>query len=104
MVSLGVTINGKNTVIVNHSDIVGKLLSLMMLNRDSAVDVCHVKTKNLKQHTEKVDIVIVAADILKLIKSNMIKDGAVVIDVGINRMKGKICGDVDFENVRKKTF
>ena len=69
---------------VNHSDVVGKPLSLMLLNRDATVDVCHVKTGNLKEHTEKADVIVVAAGVPGIIKADMVKDGAVIIDVGIS--------------------
>lgn len=98
----GISLKGKNVVIANNSNIVGKPLALMLLKRDATVEVCHKGTKNLKDHTEKADILVVAIGVPKLIKKDMIKEGAVVIDVGINRVEGKICGDVDFEEVKNK--
>jgi methylenetetrahydrofolate dehydrogenase (NADP+)/methenyltetrahydrofolate cyclohydrolase len=87
-------VEGKNVVIVGASNIVGKPMALMLLNREATVTVCHAKTKNLAQHTILADILIVA---------QMVKEGAVVIDVGINRLPdGRIVGDVDFEGVRQK--
>ncbi|PIQ77989.1 bifunctional methylenetetrahydrofolate dehydrogenase/methenyltetrahydrofolate cyclohydrolase [Candidatus Peregrinibacteria bacterium CG11_big_fil_rev_8_21_14_0_20_46_8] len=93
---------GKHAVIVGRSNIVGKPLSLMLINRDATVTVCHSKTKNLAAHTRQADIVIMAVGKAKLLKSSMIKKGAVVIDVGINRVGGKLVGDVDFTAVSKK--
>lgn len=91
---------GKNAVVVGRSKIVGKPMALMLLNRDATVTVCHSKTKDLKEHTKNADILIVAVGKPKLITKDMVKEGAVVIDVGINRVEGKLCGDVDFENVK----
>lgn len=90
---------GKNVVIINHSLTVGKPLALMFLNRNSTVNVCHVYTKNLKKYTSNADVLVVAAGVPKLVKRNMIKKGAVIVDVGMNRVEGKICGDVDFDDV-----
>jgi methylenetetrahydrofolate dehydrogenase (NADP+)/methenyltetrahydrofolate cyclohydrolase len=95
-------IQGQHAVIVGRSNIVGKPLSLMLLNENATVTICHRKTKNIKSHCKSADILIAAAGSPKLITANMVKNGAVVIDVGINRTNdGKICGDVDFENVKK---
>ena len=97
-----VEIAGRNIVVVGRSNIVGKPVALMLLNRDATVTVCHSKTKNLAQHTKQADILVVAAGKPKLVTADMVKEEAVVIDVGINRMDGKLAGDVDFESVRKK--
>ncbi|PKP61181.1 MAG: bifunctional methylenetetrahydrofolate dehydrogenase/methenyltetrahydrofolate cyclohydrolase [Candidatus Altiarchaeales archaeon HGW-Altiarchaeales-1] len=98
-----VRIEGSNVVIINHSPIVGKPLALMLLSRNATVTVCHVFTKNLKEHTLRADILISAVGKPNLITEDMVKDGAVVVDVGISRINGKISGDVDFENVKDKS-
>ena len=98
-----IDLEGKNVVIIGRSNIVGKPLIQCCLNKNATVTVCHSRTKDLAEHTKRADIVIVAIGKAKFLKEEMIKDGAVVIDVGINRGEdGKICGDVDFENVSKK--
>lgn len=98
-----INIEGKNCVIVNRSDIVGKPLAKMLLDKDGTVTICHSKTKNLIEFTRQADILIVAVGKAKFITANMVKDGAVVIDVGINKDEnGKLCGDVDFELIKEK--
>jgi methylenetetrahydrofolate dehydrogenase (NADP+)/methenyltetrahydrofolate cyclohydrolase len=99
---LGVKLEGAEAVIVGHSNVVGKPLCAMLLNRNATVTVCHVYTKELSMHTKKADILIVAAGVPGLIKADMVKDGACVFDVGINRVKDKTVGDVDFDGVSKK--
>lgn len=95
---------GKNAVILGRSNIVGKPLIQCMLNKNATVTVCHSKTKNIGEITKNADILIAAIGKPKFVKEDMVKDGAVVIDVGINRLDdGTIVGDVDFENVEKKT-
>ncbi|MDI6916721.1 MAG: bifunctional 5,10-methylenetetrahydrofolate dehydrogenase/5,10-methenyltetrahydrofolate cyclohydrolase [Thermoplasmatales archaeon] len=98
----GIEIRGKEVVIVGRSRIVGRPLALMLINRDATVTVCHTKTKNLEGHTKNADILIAAAGSPNLIKENMVKENAVVVDVGINVVNNKIVGDVDFENVKNK--
>ena len=98
----GIEIAGKNAVVIGRSNIVGKPVALMLLNRNATVTVCHSKTKNLAQHTNQADILVVAAGKPRLITAEMTKEGAAVIDVGINKADGKLVGDVDFESVRKK--
>lgn len=98
----GIEVEGKNVVIVNNSNIVGKPLAMLLINRFATVTVCHIKTKNLKEHTEKADILITATGVPNLIKEDMVKTGAVVIDAGIARDGSKIRGDVDFEKVKNK--
>ena len=99
-----VNIEGKNAVIVGRSNIVGKPMIQCLLNKNATVTVCHSKTVDLDQVTNKADILVVAIGKEKFITKDMVKEGAVVIDVGINRMQnGKICGDVDFEEVSKIT-
>lgn len=98
-----IEIEGKEVVIVGHSNLVGKPLSVMMLNRNATVTTCHVYTKDLASHTVRADILCVAVGKANLISAEMVKDGAVVIDIGINRTDdGKLVGDTDFENISKK--
>jgi methylenetetrahydrofolate dehydrogenase (NADP+)/methenyltetrahydrofolate cyclohydrolase len=98
-----IDIQGKNVVVVGASNIVGKPIASLLLNRNATVEICHIYTQNLKEHTLKADILIVAVGKENLIEANMVKEGAVVLDVGINKTaEGKIVGDVDFENVSKK--
>lgn len=97
-----VEIDGKNCVIVGRSNIVGKPMAMLMLKENATVTICHSHTKDLKQITKTADILIVAIGQPKMITSEHVKEGAVVIDVGIHRMdNGKLCGDVDFESVSK---
>ncbi|MBS3102496.1 bifunctional 5,10-methylene-tetrahydrofolate dehydrogenase/5,10-methylene-tetrahydrofolate cyclohydrolase [Candidatus Woesearchaeota archaeon] len=98
--STGIKIEGKNAVVVGRSNIVGKPVALLLLQRNATVTMCHSKTKNLLEHTKNADILVVAAGKPNLITKAMVKEGAVVIDVGINRLGKKIIGDVDFENVK----
>jgi methylenetetrahydrofolate dehydrogenase (NADP+)/methenyltetrahydrofolate cyclohydrolase len=99
----GVSIEGQNVVVVGASNIVGKPMALMLMARDATVVICHAKTRDLAQFTILADILVVAAGIPGLIVPQMVKTGAVVIDVGINRLPdGRITGDVDFEGVAKK--
>ena len=94
---------GKDCVIIGRSNIVGKPLAMLMLMANSTVTVCHSKTKNLKEKCLSADILIAAIGKPKFVTADMVKDGAVVIDVGINRTEdGKLCGDVDFDEVSKK--
>ena len=98
-----ILIEGKRAVIIGRSNIVGKPLLQCLLNKNATVTVCHSRTPNIEEITCKADILIAALGKPKFVTSNMVKDGAVVIDVGINRNEeGKIVGDVDFENVSKK--
>jgi len=99
----GVEIEGRNATIVGASNIVGKPMALMLMRREATVAVCHVKTRDLAQYTILADILIVAAGVPNLILPQMVRTGAVVIDVGINRLPdGRLVGDVDFEGVRRK--
>ena len=94
---------GKNAVIIGRSNIVGKPLIQCLLNKNATVTVCHSKTKNIEEITKNADILIAALGKAKFVKADMVKNGAVVIDVGINRNElGKLEGDVDFEEVEKK--
>lgn len=98
-----IEIEGKNAVIIGRSNIVGKPLIQCLLNKNATVTVCHSKTKNIEEITKNADILIAALGKAKFVKADMVKNGAVVIDVGINRNElGKLEGDVDFENVEKK--
>jgi methylenetetrahydrofolate dehydrogenase (NADP+)/methenyltetrahydrofolate cyclohydrolase len=99
----GIEIEGKNAVVVGASNIVGKPMALMLMQRHATVSICHAKTRNLAQYTTLADILVVAAGKANLISAEMIKTGAVVIDVGINRLSdGTLAGDVDFERARQK--
>ncbi len=96
-------IEGKHAVIIGRSNIVGKPLSYLLLNRSATVTVCHSRTKNLAEICYQADILVAAVGIPKFVKADWVKDEAVVIDVGINRTEeGKLVGDVDFEEVEKK--
>ena len=97
-----VSIPGKNVVIVGRSKLVGKPLISLFLNNDATVTVCHSKTNNLKEFTKNADILVVAVGKKHLITEDMVKKDSVVIDVGINRIDGKLYGDVDYENVKNK--
>lgn len=97
-----IPIQGKEVVVVGHSNIVGKPISMMMLNRNATVTTCHIYTQDLASHTRKADILIVAVGKAGLITADMVKEGVVVVDVGINRVEGKLCGDVEFEGVSQK--
>jgi methylenetetrahydrofolate dehydrogenase (NADP+) / methenyltetrahydrofolate cyclohydrolase len=98
-----IEVEGRNVVVVGASNIVGKPMALMLMQREATVSVCHVKTRDLAQYTILADILVVAAGKPNLILPQMVKHGAVVIDVGINRLPdGRIVGDVDFEGVRQK--
>ncbi len=98
----GIQIQGKHAVIVGHSNVVGKPMAAMLINRNATVSVCHVFTQNLKQYTLDADILVVGTGVKHLIKADMVKEGVVVFDVGIIEEDGKVYGDVDFENVIKK--
>ena len=101
--SAGIEIEGKNVTIVGASNIVGKPMALMMLRREATVAICHAKTRDLSQYTILADILVVAAGVPNLILPQMVRTGAVVIDVGINRLPdGRLVGDVDFEGIRQK--
>jgi len=99
----GISLEGKNVVVVGASNIVGKPLALMLMQRDATVCICHAKTRDLAQFTILADVLVVAAGRRNLIVAEMVKTNAVVIDVGINRMEnGKLVGDVDFDGVCQK--
>lgn len=99
----GIELAGKNAVVIGRSATVGKPMAMLLLNANATVTICHSKTKNLKEICKQADIIVAAVGRAKMVTEDMVKEGAVVIDVGINRDEnGKICGDVDFENVKDK--
>lgn len=99
-----ITIEGKECVVIGRSNIVGKPMALLLLRENGTVTVCHSRTKDLKDVTKRADILVVAIGKPKFIDASFVKDGAVVIDVGIHRNEeGKLCGDVDFDSVKDKT-
>lgn len=101
--STGTDITGKNCVVVGRSNIVGKPMAMLLLHKNGTVTICHSKTKNLADVTRSADILVVAVGRPNFVTGDMIKEGAVVIDVGMNRLEnGKLCGDVEFESAEKK--
>ena len=98
-----IEIAGKDAVIIGRSNIVGKPMAFMLIQKGATVQVCNSNTKDLRKKLNEADNIIVAAGVPKLLKKEDVKEGAVVIDVGINRIDGKICGDVDYEEVAEKT-
>ncbi len=98
----GIEIAGKECVVVGRSNIVGKPMALLLLAAGGTVTVCHTKTADLAYHTRRADILIAAAGRADLIKGDMVKEGAVIVDVGMNRKDGKLCGDVNFEECAEK--
>jgi methylenetetrahydrofolate dehydrogenase (NADP+) / methenyltetrahydrofolate cyclohydrolase len=100
--SIGYDLKGRNAVVIGRSNIVGKPIALMLLAQDATVTVCHSRTKDLKAHTLQADVIIAAVGKRNVLTRDMVKPGAVVIDVGMNRNdEGKLCGDVDFDGVRE---
>ena len=97
-----IEVEGKTCVVIGRSNIVGKPMNMLLLHQNGTVTVCHSKTKNLKEICRNADILVAAVGRPKFVTEDMVKKGAVVIDVGINRVDGKLCGDVDFENVKNK--
>jgi len=98
-----IDVQGKNAVVVGASNIVGKPMAALLLNANATVEVCHIFTDDLKRHTLNADIILVGAGVINLIKEDMVKEDAIIIDIGINRAEsGKLVGDVDFENVAQK--
>lgn len=98
-----VDLKGKNAVVLGRSDTVGKPMAMLLLNADATVTVCHSKTKNVKEICQNADVIVSAVGKAAYVTADMVKDGAIVIDVGINRdANGKLCGDVDFDAVKEK--
>jgi methylenetetrahydrofolate dehydrogenase (NADP+)/methenyltetrahydrofolate cyclohydrolase len=98
-----IDVKGKNCVVIGASNIVGKPMAALLLNANATVEVCHIFTDDLKKHTLDADIILVGVGVINLIKEDMVKDGAIIIDIGINRAdNGKLVGDVDFEHVSSK--
>ena len=95
-------LSGKNVVIIGASLIVGRPLATLLLNQECTVTVTHIHTRNIKELTQKADIVVAACGVANLVKQDWIKQNAVLIDVGINRCNGKICGDIDYADVKPK--
>lgn len=101
--STGVSVSGKKCVVVGRSNIVGKPMAMLLLHENGTVTICHSRTKDLAAECREADILVAAVGKAKLITADMVKEGAVVIDVGMNRDEnGKLCGDVDFESVKEK--
>ena len=98
-----IPVDGKQCVVIGRSNIVGKPMGMLLLHENGTVTICHSRTKNLKEVCQRADILVAAVGRAKFVTADMVKDGAVVIDVGMNRDEnGKLCGDVDFENVKDK--
>ena len=101
--SYNIPVESKECVVIGRSNIVGKPMGMLMLHENGTVTICHSRTKNLKEVCARADILVAAVGIPKFVKADMVKEGAVVIDVGMDRDEnGKLCGDVDFENVKEK--
>ena len=99
--STGTDLNGKEAVVIGRSNIVGKPMAMLLLHENCTVTICHSRTKDLKTHTRRADILVSAVGRAGFVTADMVKEGAIVIDVGINRVDGKVCGDVDFEGVKE---
>ena len=98
----GIEISGKTCVVIGRSNIVGKPMAMLLLHKNGTVTICHSRTKNLKEVCQNADILVAAVGRPNFVTADMVKDGAVVIDVGINRVDGKLVGDVDFNDVCEK--
>lgn len=96
----GIEIEGKHAVVIGRSNVVGKPVAMLLLERNATVTICHSRTKDLSKHTKEADILIAAAGRPHMVKKDMVKEGAVVIDVGIHEVDGAITGDVDYESVK----
>ena len=97
-----IDVSGKDCVVIGRSNIVGKPMSMLLLHKNGTVTICHSKTANLSEVTSKADILVAAVGKAKFVTADMVKPGAVVIDVGMNRQNGKLCGDVDYDAVSQK--
>jgi methylenetetrahydrofolate dehydrogenase (NADP+)/methenyltetrahydrofolate cyclohydrolase len=100
--SENIQLEGKNAVVIGRSNIVGKPAALMLMNRNATVTICHSKTRNLAEHARGGDILVAAVGMPNFVKADFVKDDAIVIDVGTNRVNGKVVGDVDFGKVKAK--
>ncbi len=97
-----IELEGLNAVVIGRSNIVGKPMSILLLNKNCTVTVCHSRTKNIGEITTKADLIVVAIGKAKFLKEDMVKPGAIIVDVGMNRLESGLCGDVDFETVSQK--
>ena len=99
-----IDVKGKNCVVIGASNIVGKPMASLLLNADATVEICHIFTDDLKRHTLNADVVLVGVGVINLITEDMVKDDVIIVDIGVSRTaEGKLVGDVDFENVSKKS-
>ena len=99
-----IDVKGKNCVVVGASNIVGKPMASLLLNAEATVEICHIHTDDLKRHTLNADIVLVGVGVINLIREDMVKEDVIIVDIGVSRTdEGKLVGDVDFENVSKKS-
>ena len=99
--SAGSDLSGKEAVVIGRSNIVGKPMAMLLLQQNCTVTLCHSRTRDLAEHTRRADILVAAVGKAGFVTADMVKPGAVVIDVGINRVNGKVCGDVDYEGVKE---
>ncbi len=102
--SVSPNLSGKNVVLIGASLIVGRPLATLLLNQECTVSITHAQTRKIKELTSKADILVAACGVAKLVKADWIKENAILIDVGINRENGKLCGDIDFEDVKEKAL
>ena len=100
--SENISADGKNCVVIGRSNIVGKPMGMLLLHKNGTVTICHSKTQNLKEICRSADILVAAVGRANFVTADMVKEGAVVIDVGMNRLDGKLCGDVAFDEVKEK--
>ena len=98
-----IELKGKEVVIINRSNLVGKPLIFMMLKRNATISVCHTSTTNIEDHMRRADILVVAVRHPNFVTKEKIKEGAIIIDVGVNRVNGKLCGDINFDDVYEKS-
>jgi len=99
--STGVDLNGKEAVVIGRSNIVGKPMAMLLLQQNCTVTMCHSRTRNLAEHTRRADVLVAAVGKAGFVTADMVKPGAIVIDVGINRVDGKVKGDVDYDAVKE---
>lgn len=102
--SVSPNLSGKNVVLIGASLIVGRPLATLLLNQECTVSITHAQTRKIKELTSKADILVAACGVAKLVKADWIKENAILIDVGINRENGKLCGDIDFDDVKEKAL